>query len=154
MLSKTVLPLGVLAAAVLSVLVLVGVAREQWLLAAAAGCVLLSACLLVSLDAWRRARALRAFVRQEIGGLAARQAKAVRATPDPEPTEPAATVTPADVVGTVRLLQAQYVGRLDRLQASVEALVEHSVRPGGGNTVAGSAGADPRPVEPAVDSAR
>lgn len=35
---------------------------------------------------------------------------------------PAPQVTEADVLGTVRLLQAQYTGRLDRLQHTVEAL--------------------------------
>lgn len=150
MLSKAVLPLGVVVAGLLSVLVILGVALEEWLLAAAAGCLLLSACLLVSLDAWRRARALRAFVRDEIGRLAARQAKAARATPAAQPTDPAPTVTQADVVGTVRLLQAQYVGRLDRLQASVEALVEHTVR----RDPDGTATADAHPAEPAADSAR
>ncbi|MBA2695750.1 MAG: hypothetical protein H0U62_07895 [Actinobacteria bacterium] len=155
MLSKAVLPLGAVVSVLLSVLVLLGVALGQWLLAAAAGCALLSACLLVSLDAWRRARALRAFVRDEIGSLAARQAKAARAaTPAAEPADPAPTVTPADVVGTVRLLQAQYVGRLDRLQASVEALVEHTVRCDQDSGVAVSTAADPRPAESAVDSAR
>ncbi|MBA2696741.1 MAG: hypothetical protein H0U62_13090 [Actinobacteria bacterium] len=126
MLSKAVLPIGVVVAGIVSVLVLLGVAQEQWVLAAAAGCVLLSVCLLVSLDTWRRARALRAFVRDEIASLAARQAKAARSTTT-EVADPAATVTPADVVGTVRLLQAQYVGRLDRLQASVESLVNQAV---------------------------
>ncbi len=44
---------------------------------------------------------------------------------DSAPDEPVTVppVTPADVLGTVRLLQAQYTGRLDRLQGTVERLV-------------------------------
>lgn len=151
--SKAVLPLGAVVALGLSVLMLLGVALQQWLLAAAAGCLLLSASLLVSVDAWRRTRALRIFVRDEIASLAARQAKTARASPA-ESTDPASAVAPADVVGTVRLLQAQYVGRLDRLQASVEALVDHTVAPDRGSTVAPCTVADSNPAQTAADSAR
>lgn len=153
MLSKAVLPIGVVVAGILSILVLLGVALEQWVLAAAAGCVLLSLCLLVSLDTWRRVRALRGFVRDEIANLAARQARAARST-TAEVADPAATLTPADVVGTVRLLQAQYVGRLDRLQTSVEALVEHAVPRDQVGTDVASTTADPTTAESAPDSAR
>lgn len=120
--SKAVLPLGAVVAVAFSVLVMIGVAWEQWLLATAAGCALLSAALLVSLDAWRRVRVLRSFVRDEISRVATRQAKAADADRSPAQPQP-------DVVGAVRLLQAQYVGRLERLQASVESLVEQPKTP-------------------------
>ena len=51
---------------------------------------------------------------------------------------PALDVTEADVLGTVRLLQAQYTGRLDRLQHTVEGLVA-TTRP-----------AEPAPRDPAA----
>jgi len=152
-LSKAVFPIGVAVAGVLSVLVLLGVALEHWALAAASGCVLVSACLLVSLDTWRRVRALHGAVRNEIASLAACQGSAGRST-SAGVVDSAGTVTPADVVGAVRLLQAQYVGRLDRLQISVEALVEHAVPRDEVGTDAASAAAQPPPAEPAPDPTR
>lgn len=116
--SKAVLPLGVAVAVALSLLVLLGVAFERWLLATAAVCALLSASLLVCLDTWRRVRSLRTFVRDEVRRAAARQATAASSA------QPAAREAPE--VDAVLLLQAQYVGRLDRLQAGLEALVEHA----------------------------
>ncbi|MGI8947368.1 MAG: hypothetical protein ACR2FV_05205 [Ornithinimicrobium sp.] len=120
MLTKAVLPLGAAVALTLSATVVLGVALELWAAAALAGCLLVSLALLVSLDAWRRVRGLRAFVREEIGRAAARQAKESSAVDS-------SVSAPADVLEAVRLLQAQYVGRLERLQVSVESLAEHTV---------------------------
>lgn len=124
--SISVVLVGAGVAIVLSLLVLVGVALEQWVLAAGAASALVSATLVIALDSWRRARSLRSFVRAEIRALATRQAQA--GAGQPLRLQPPAPAAPAElqpqVVDTVRLLQAQFVGRLDRLQASVESVVE------------------------------
>ena len=63
--------------------------------------------LLVALDTDRRVRRLRPFVQEQIGTI---DMTGWRGAPAHE-----------DVVGTVRVLQGQYLGRLDRLQDAVEA---------------------------------
>jgi uncharacterized membrane protein len=83
-----------------------GASVGWWWMVVLAGMVLLSAVLLVALDADRRVRELRAVVRTEIAAL--------------DMTGGRAAPTTDDVVGTVRALQAQYTGRLDRLQDTVE----------------------------------
>ncbi|MCE0487008.1 hypothetical protein [Ornithinimicrobium sediminis] len=112
--SRLVLVLGALAALVLSAVIVVGVAFEQWVLAAAGAAALLSACLLVQLDSWRRARSLRRFLRDEL-----RRGPAVGSTDR-------STVSESDVVGAVRLMQAQYTGRLDRMQAALDRALAES----------------------------
>lgn len=119
--SKAVVILGALGSAVLSLVVVVGVAQQWWVLAAAAGCALVSAAIITSLDTARRTRALRSYIRNEIKRASPKVAPASTTAPVPVAPPP---VTPVDVVGTVRMLQAQYVGRLDRLHASVEALLD------------------------------
>lgn len=52
---------------------------------------------------------------------AASRAQPAPPTPDPDPSPPAGE---ADLLGTIRLLQAQYVGRLDRAQATLEAAAD------------------------------
>lgn len=49
------------------------------------------------------------------------------------PAETAPATSPDDLLGAIRLLQAQYVGRLDRAQATLEAAAEElsaATRPG------------------------
>lgn len=106
-----VLGAGALLALVLGALMLGGLLLERWSLVAVAGWVLASVILLVQLDVWRRVRSLRRYVRDQV-----RQAGVP--TPADVPAAPAAS--PEDVVGAVRLLQAQYVGRLDRMQTALE----------------------------------
>jgi len=104
--SRTFLLAGAAVGAGLTVLAVAGVALRWWWLVALAAMALGTAVLLVALDTDRRVRELRALVRSEIAGI---DLSAGRAAPAQE-----------DVVGTVRLLQAQYTARLDRLQDTVE----------------------------------
>lgn len=96
--------LGAGLGAALSVAAVAGALLGWWWLVVLCAMVLLSAVLLVALDLHRRVR----DVRVVLGTVAA---------PPPAPPAP----TPQDVVGTVRALQAQYTGRLDRLQDALEA---------------------------------
>lgn len=104
-------------AAVLSIIGLVGSLLELWWLVVLAGMALLSATLLVALDADRRVRSLRPYIRGEV----------VRSSRAPKAPKPAAAQSPAvsevDIVGAVKVLQAQYVGRMDRLQTSLDEAV-------------------------------
>lgn len=119
-----VLVAGVLVALVLSAVVLGGVLTERWWLAAIGGWAFLAATFLLALDADRRVRRQDFVVRKLIAksqaaAHARQQAAAVPVAPPAPPP-----VSEADVLGTVRLLQAQYVGRLDRLQTTVDQAVE------------------------------
>ncbi|MBM6402942.1 hypothetical protein JQN72_01605 [Phycicoccus sp. CSK15P-2] len=98
---------------VLGLVFVVGVAVGAPWLAALAGAGLGLAVLVLLADTNRRVRRLQTVIAR--GGL---------------PDAPPATteVTEADVLGTVRLLQAQYTGRLDRLQHAVEELAAASRR--------------------------
>lgn len=102
---------GAALAGVLTVVAVVGALQQWWWLVVAAAMLLLSAVLVVAVDADRRVRGLRPYIRAEVarGGGGALTAAA---TPPP--------VTDADITGAVRVLQAQYTGRLDRMQTSVE----------------------------------
>lgn len=104
---------GAVVGLVLGLCVVVGTAQEAWVLVAAAASALLVAILVVQLDTWRRTRSLRSFVRDQVR----RGVPVTGAQPAPVP---APTVTHEDVIGAVRLMQAQYTGRLDRLQRSLE----------------------------------
>lgn len=97
---------GAGAAGVLTAVAVVAAALQWWWVVVLAGMLLLSAGLLAALDADRRVRELRTFVREEVAAI---DTTGGRAAPSTE-----------DVVGTVRVLQAQYTGRLDRLQDTVE----------------------------------
>jgi hypothetical protein len=106
---------GAGAAVTLTVVAVVGVLLQWWWLTVLAAMVLSGAALLTALDADRRVRELRFFVRQEIAAV---DTSGGRSAPSTE-----------DVIGTVRSLQAQYTGRLDRLQDTVEqALRRHDGR--------------------------
>ncbi len=107
-------------AVVLTAVAVLGAVQHWWWLVVAAGMVLLSLTLLVAMDADRRARALRPYIRGEVtrGGQLTQAATA-------QPP----TVSETDVIGTVRVLQAQYTGRMDRMQAALdEALAQLSAR--------------------------
>jgi hypothetical protein len=101
--SRPFLVLGVLAGVVLSAVTVVGVAVDQWVVAATGASMLLSVSLLVQLDAWRRLRALQRELRRSPAAGAVR-----------------APVADGDVAGAVRVMQAQYTGRLDRMQAALD----------------------------------
>ncbi|WP_298752055.1 hypothetical protein [uncultured Serinicoccus sp.] len=94
---------------VLAVVLVIGAAIDSPVLAALAGGLLGTAVLAVQLDSWRRVRSLRTYLRDEI--------RASRA-----PAQPTAAAGPseADLLGAVQLLQAQYTGRLDRMQAALD----------------------------------
>lgn len=99
--------LGAGLAVVLVAVGVAGAAVQWWWLVVLAALALQAAVLLVALDADRRVRELRGFVKDQIGQI---DMTGGRGAPAQE-----------DVVGTVRLLQEQYLGRLDRLQDTVEA---------------------------------
>lgn len=98
---------GVILAGGLSLVALVGAVLQWWWLVVLAVMALLTATFLVALDADRRVRELRSYVRTQVASI---DTTGGRAAPSQE-----------DVVGTVRALQAQYTGRLDRLQDTLEA---------------------------------
>lgn len=111
--SRNLLLAGVLVALVLGALIVVGTALEQWVVAALGVAGLLAAIFAVQLDSWRRLRAFRALLRKELRASGG----------DGETTflpSGLSTVTHDDVVGAVRLMQAQYTGRLDRMQTTLE----------------------------------
>lgn len=101
--------LGVTVGGGLIVLAVLGAALEWWWLVVLAVMTLLTAVLLVALDTDRRVRELRSFVKAQVATI---DTTGGRAAPSQE-----------DVVGTVRALQAQYTGRLDRLQDTLEASI-------------------------------
>lgn len=98
--------------AVLTVAAVIAAAQEWWWLVVGCAMVLLTAALVVALDADRRVRSLRPYIRDEVtrGGPAA-------------PAQVAPPVSEVDVIGAVRVLQAQYTGRLDRMQAALDEAV-------------------------------
>lgn len=108
---------GAVVGLVLAALVVVGVALEAWTLAAAAGSVLAVGILVVQLDTWRRTRSLRAFVKTEVRRTAGRGAENA---PVDLPSPRGSSITEDDVMGAVRLMQAQYTGRLDRMQRALD----------------------------------
>ncbi|WP_109472743.1 hypothetical protein [Ornithinimicrobium cavernae] len=111
--SKFLLAGGALSV-VLTAAAVLGAVQEWWWLVVAAGMVLLSVTLIIAMDADRRARALRPYIRGEVS----KNGKS--ALP---PALEAPPVSEVDVVGTVRVLQAQFTGRLDRMQASLDQAV-------------------------------
>lgn len=116
--------LGAAGLGVLAVGSVIALAVGQEVLAAAAVVLMILAIGVLVLDA---ATTLRRTQRQ-LQKLTKAVRSAERATPAPPPPGPGMSVGPvageADLIGTIRLLQAQYVGRLDRAQASLEAAVE------------------------------
>ncbi|WP_130011818.1 hypothetical protein [Serinicoccus sediminis] len=94
---------------VLAAVLVVGAAIGSPVLAALAGGLLGAAVLAVQLDSWRRVRSLRTYLRDEI--------RAARAPAQPQVT---AGASESDLLGAVQLLQAQYTGRLDRMQAALD----------------------------------
>lgn len=115
--------LGSAVGLVLALLLVLGVAVDQPVLAAAAGGLLGVLVLAVQLDSWRRVRSLRNFVRDEI------RRSSGSASAEPIPVAAAPTASQADLLGAVQLLQAQYTGRLDRMQVALDdALARVDVR--------------------------
>lgn len=108
---KKLLLAGAGIALVLTALAVIGALLQWWWLVAAAAMILLSAAFLTALDADRRVRDLRPFVRQVASGIGSDATHAEQVPPQ---------LAEADIVGAVRVLQAQYTGRLDRMQASLE----------------------------------
>lgn len=101
---------GTALAAVLTAAAVIGAVLEWWWLVVAAGMALLSATLLAALDVDRRTRSLRRTLREELARGGAGPVALTQAPP----------VTEADITGAVRVLQAQYTGRMDRMQTSLE----------------------------------
>lgn len=103
-------------AAVLTVVAVVGTALQWWWLVTAAAMTLLSATFLVAADGDRRVRALRPFVRKTLAAVSGVQTQEQVQAP---------RLAEADVIGAVQVLQAQYTGRLDRMQESLDQAVAH-----------------------------
>lgn len=122
---------GAVVGLVLVALLVTGVALEAWTLAALAGGVLALTVLVVQLDTWRRTRSLRDFVKTEVRRSAGHVSTSL-------PTDLAvprrSAVTEDDVMGAVRLMQAQYTGRLDRMQRALDDAVDRlgATGPGSG----------------------
>ena len=114
--SKLLLAAGVAIATALSATAVVGALLEWWWLVVAAAMTLLSAGFLAALDADRRVRALRPYIRGEVGRSVLRGRAG-------QPVTVAPPVSDIDVIGAVRVLQAQYTGRLDRMQESIDQAV-------------------------------
>ncbi|WP_022923497.1 hypothetical protein [Serinicoccus marinus] len=105
---------GSAAGIALALVLVLGVALELPVLAAAAGGLLGAAILAVQLDSWRRVRSMRNYLRDEIRRAAG---SGQGSAASPVPVQQAA---PADVLGAVQVLQAQYTGRLDRMQVTLD----------------------------------
>lgn len=114
--SKSLLVVAIAIAVVLTVTAVVAVVLEWWWLVAAAAMTLLSAAFLAALDADRRVRALRPYIRGEFG-------RSILRGKAGKPVLEAPPVSDVDVIGAVRVLQAQYTGRLDRMQESIDQAV-------------------------------
>lgn len=118
--------LGLTGIAVLSALSVIGSVVGNDVLAEVARTLLLAAVGLLVLDGTvavrhteRQLRRVRTAVRK------AAATPAVPAAPEVAPApETAPATSPEDLLGAIRLLQAQYVGRLDRAQATLEAAAE------------------------------
>lgn len=114
---RSVLLVGAGVAAGLTVLAIIGAVMEWWWLLTAAAMLLLSGAFLAAIDSDRRVRSLRAQVRREVrraGGVSHKASG---------PTHVAPPVSDLDVTGAVQLLQAQYTGRLDRMQEALDQAV-------------------------------
>lgn len=119
--SRYAVLLGLAFGLVLLTAIVVGVlARLPVVVAVAAGG-LGVAILTVQIDTWRRTRSLRNFVRDEIRS-ASRDDVGSRHNTVP--------VTADDVTGAVRILQAQYTARLDRMQDALEEFLAAADRGG------------------------
>lgn len=108
--------LGAVIATTLTLVATAGALASAWWLVVACAMLLVSGTFLLVLDAARRLRYLPNRIRHVVR-------KATPPRKAPKQAEPAATAAPPtqqDVIGTVRVLQAQYLGRLDRLQGDVE----------------------------------
>lgn len=115
--SRALLLASAIVAGVLSVTAVIGSIVQVWWLVTAAVTALLSLVLVVAMDADRRIRDLRRYLMRDF----------VR-------SQPAPVIAEQDVIGTVRLLQAQYTGRLDRLHAAVENALDELERSRGDAT--------------------
>lgn len=118
------------AGALVVVLAVVSVAREQWVLAAAAAGLLALGMFAVQLDTWRRVRGSRTHLRQELDRQLRELDRQLRALARQARTSPPPAAVPApvargsvheeDLRGALTMMQTQHAARLDRLQTAVE----------------------------------
>jgi hypothetical protein len=141
---------GAAGGALLGAVAVVGAILEAWWLVVAAVMAVLTAILVIALDAHRLARNNHHQVRRLSTRLKRQGAApaAASAGPDREPARPdpaalgdAPPADLSDVVGALRVAQAQYAGRLDRLQRSVEVALD--ALPGAAATQDPEPGASP-----------
>lgn len=110
---------GLVGSGVLTVVAVIAAAQAWWWLVTACAMALLTALFVVALDANRRVRYLRRQVRAEAAKL---QQDLSTSRPEPADATPA-PFTDFDVTGAVQVLQAQYIGRIDRMQQSLDRAV-------------------------------
>lgn len=140
------LQLSFAVAIAVSVALTFAVALEQWTLATALGAALVSTTLLVAADANRQARLVRRkLLKLARTGLGTRETE--DREPEPELGDVAEDEVPiqtgrADMLGAVRVLQAQYTARLDHLQASLDEAVAQ-LRSAGDRGAGGRGAGDP-----------
>ncbi len=113
--ARAVLMLAAGVAAALTLVIMVSAALGAWALAATAGALLLSACLVVQVDSWLRLHAPRQLLTE--GQRASSGSGSAGLGAD------------GDSTAAVRLMQAQYTGRLDRMQTSLEDALAELRRP-------------------------
>ena len=114
---QQILLLGAGVGAVLTAAATAAALTGLWWLVVLAGMALLSLVLLVALDIVRRVRETRRFLHGELRRLNEGSGAPV-----------GSAATAEDVVGTVRALQAEYTGRLDRLQDAVDEVLRRDER--------------------------
>lgn len=111
--SRSMLAGGAIAAA-LTAASIVGAVLQLWWLAVGSGMALLSGIFLLTIDTARRVRYLPSRIKQIVRKTTPPR-KVLKQPPPPPPR-----AAEQDLLGAVRVLQAQYLGRLDRLQTEVE----------------------------------
>lgn len=114
---------GVAGIGVLTVASLVGTVVGNPILERVASTLLLAAVALLVLNATVVLRRTEQQVRRNRSAIRERTTHVPRAKELKPPASSQPAMTTADLIGTIRLLQAQYVGRLDRAQAALDAAV-------------------------------
>lgn len=113
--ARAVLMLAAGVAAILTLVIMVSAALGAWALAATAGALLLSACFVVQVDCWLRLHAPRQLLTEK--------------QRTPTGSGSAGLGSEGDSTAAVRMMQAQYTGRLDRMQTSLEQALAELHRP-------------------------
>lgn len=118
---------GAAIAAALTTASITGAVLQFWWLVVGPGMALLSATFLLTIDTARRVRYLPMKTKQIVRKNTPPRKAVKQPSPSPRTVED-------EVSAAIKVLQSQYIGRLDRLQSSVEQalreLQEHSITAG------------------------